>query len=145
MIDRSGAGDLVEHVGFLDRDDVSALQRSADVLLLVTSRNSSEATAKVFEYLAVGRPILALAEGNEAARIVRETRTGITVPPDDIDAITRVLTLIARGEFGRDFAPTGIERYAYPGLAEEMGEAIEEAIARRSALPTSRMETVARD
>ena len=112
--------------------NVAALQRSADALVLITSRNSSEATGKVFEYLAAGRPILALAEENEAARIVRETHTGITVAPDDVDAIARALTRIARGDLGREFAPTGLDRYAYPRLAEEMGEAIEEAIVRRS-------------
>jgi glycosyltransferase involved in cell wall biosynthesis len=128
MIDRSGAAHLVEHVGFLDRNDVTALQRSAEALVLITSRNSSEATAKVFEYLAAGRPILALAEGNEAARIVDETRTGLTVPPDDVDAIAEALGRIGRGELGRDFSPTGTERYKYPGIAREMAEAVEQAI-----------------
>ena len=132
-IRRSGAEGLVEHVGFLDRADVAALQRSADALLLITSSNSSEATAKLFEYLAAGRPILALAAGNEAARIVRETRTGTAVPPDDVKAIEEALGRVARGELGRDFAPTGIDRYAYPRLAQEMDEAIEEAIARKGA------------
>jgi glycosyltransferase involved in cell wall biosynthesis len=131
LIQRCGVGDLVEHVGLLDRTDVTALQRSADALVLITSRNSSEATAKVFEYLAAGRPILALAEGNEAARIVDETRTGLTVPPDDVDAIAKALGRIRRGELGRDFSPTGIERYKYPGIAKEMAEALEQAIALR--------------
>jgi len=131
MIHRSGAADLVEHVGFLDRPAVTALQRSADALVLITSRNSSEATAKVFEYLAAGRPILALAEGNEAARIVAETRSGLTVPPDDVDAIAEALGRIGRGELERNFSPIGIERYKYPRLAEEMAEAVEQAIALR--------------
>lgn len=132
-IRRSGAEGLVEHVGFLDRIDVAALQHSADALLLITSSNSSEATGKLFEYLAAGRPILALAEGNEAARIVQETRTGITVPPHDVEAIEEALGRVARGELRRDYAPTGIDRYAYPRLAQEMAEVIEEAIALKGA------------
>ena len=70
LIDRSGAADAVEHVGVLDRAGAIALQRSADALLLITSRSTSVATGKIYEYLGSGRPIVALAQGNEAARIV---------------------------------------------------------------------------
>ena len=54
-----------------------ALQRRADCLLLITGRDSSEATGKLFEYLAAGRPLIALAADNEAARIVESTGTGV--------------------------------------------------------------------
>jgi glycosyltransferase involved in cell wall biosynthesis len=131
LIESTGVGELVEHVGLLDREKALALQRSADVLILLTSGHSSEATGKLYEYLAAGRPILALAEGNEAERIVRETHTGVAVPPDDVDAIAGALRAAERGELARDYAPWGIERYAYPGLAEEMMEVVEEAIAVR--------------
>ncbi len=62
------------------RDGAAARARA---LLLVTSPNSGEATGKLFEYLASGRPIVALAAGNEAARIVDETGAGIAVSPQD--------------------------------------------------------------
>jgi glycosyltransferase involved in cell wall biosynthesis len=128
LIDRTGLSGLFEHVGLLDRAGALALQRSADVLVLITSRNSSEATGKIFEYLAAGKPILALADGNEAERIVRETNTGMAVPPDDVDAIAHALRRAARGELAREYAPRGVSRYAYPRLAEEMAGVIEEAI-----------------
>ncbi len=128
LIDRTGASELVQPVGLLDRPNALALQRSADVLVLITSRNSSEAPGKLFEYLAAGRPILALAQGNEAARIVRETRTGVAVPPDDLDAIADALRGAARGDLAREYAPQGIERYAYPRLAQEAAQVIEHAI-----------------
>ena len=54
LIDRSGLGKGVEYVGMLDREGALALQRSADALVLVTSPNTSSATAKIFEYLASG-------------------------------------------------------------------------------------------
>lgn len=131
LVDSTGVGDLFEHIGQLDRGNALALQRSADALVLITSRNSSEATGKIFEYLTAGKPILALADGNEAERIVRETNTGVVVPPDDVDAIADVLRRAARGELAREYAPRGIDRYAYPRLAEEMAEVIEEAITAR--------------
>ena len=45
--------------GLLDRGACVALQREAGALLLLTGRDRSEATGKLFEYLEAGRPILA--------------------------------------------------------------------------------------
>lgn len=129
LIDRTGVSELVEHVGVLGRAEVVALQRSADVLLLITSADSQQATGKLFEYLAAGKPILALADGNEAERLVRETGTGVAVRPGDVDAIADALRRAARGDLSREYAPHGIEQYAYPRLAEEMADVIETAIA----------------
>jgi len=129
LIERTGVSDLVKHVGLLDRGALISLQRSADVLVLLTSRHSSEATGKLYEYLAAGRPILALAQANEAERIVRETHTGVTVEPEDVNAIADALRRAARGDLAREYAPSGIEQYAYPRLAEQMADVIEEAIA----------------
>jgi glycosyltransferase involved in cell wall biosynthesis len=128
LIERTGVSELVRHVGLLDRAGVVALQRSADVLILITSQDASQATGKLFEYLAAGRPILALARGNEAERIIRETQTGIVVSPSDVDAIAEALRGAARGELALNYAPRDIDRYAYPRLAEEVAEVIEEAI-----------------
>jgi glycosyltransferase involved in cell wall biosynthesis len=132
-IARSAAADAVENLGLVDRAEALSLQRSADALLLITSRSSSEATGKLFEYLAAGRPIIALAEGNEAARIVRETNTGIVVPPDDVEAIADALRRAASGELARAYAPHGLDQYTYPAPAERMAELVEEAIRRRAA------------
>jgi glycosyltransferase involved in cell wall biosynthesis len=129
LIDRTGVSDLVQNVGVLDRTEVVALQRSADILLLITSADSQQATGKLFEYLSAGKPILALAEGNEAERLVRETGTGVVVPPDDIDAIAASLRRAANGDLTRDYAPKGIDQFAYPALAEQVTEVVEQAIA----------------
>jgi glycosyltransferase involved in cell wall biosynthesis len=132
LIDASGVADRVEHVGVLRRSEALALQRTADGLLLITSRSTSEATGKLFEYLGAGRPILALAEGNEAERIVRETNTGVTVPPTDVNAIASALRRLASGELARAYAPRGSEQYMYPAPADAMAEVVEEAIRRRA-------------
>jgi glycosyltransferase involved in cell wall biosynthesis len=108
-----------------------ALQRSADALVLLTSRNTSEATGKLFEYIGAGRPVLALAEGNEAERIVRETNVGVTVAPDDVDAIVQALRRVATGELARAYAPRNTEQYTYPEPARAMADLVEEAIVLR--------------
>jgi glycosyltransferase involved in cell wall biosynthesis len=128
LIDRTGNGDAVSDVGVLPRRDALALQRSADALLLLTSRNSSEATGKLYEYIGAGRPVLALAEGNEAERIVRETGIGITVPPDDADAIAAALRRVASGQIAESYAPRNLDRFTYPGPAIAVAELVEEAI-----------------
>jgi len=131
LIAGADVGDAVLHLGLLDRAAALGLQRSADALLLLTGPHRSEATGKLYEYLAAGRPIVALAEGNEAARIVADTGTGIAVPPFDADAIAQALRAVVRGEI--PYAPRGLERFTYPGPAEAVAELVEEAIARRGA------------
>jgi glycosyltransferase involved in cell wall biosynthesis len=131
LIYRTGVAEAVEHMGMLDRAGALALQRSADALVLLTSRNVSEATGKIFEYLGAGRPIVALAENNEAEHIVKETNTGVTVPPDDVEAIVRALRRVALGELARSYAPRNLERFTYPAPAEAMAQLIETAIERR--------------
>jgi glycosyltransferase involved in cell wall biosynthesis len=133
LIDNSGVSDDVEYLGVLERSGAIALQRSADALVLMTARGAAVATAKIFEYVAAGRPIVALAEGDDAARIIRDTNTGVTVPPDDVARIAAALRQVASGELARAYAPRHLERYTYPGPAEAMAEVIEEAIRRRSA------------
>jgi glycosyltransferase involved in cell wall biosynthesis len=75
------------------REALDQLQRAA-VLLLVVPREGGPGnhTGKLFPYLAAGRPILALApEPNVAADLVRESRAGVVVPPDDAAAIAGAL------------------------------------------------------
>ena len=111
---------VVRYAGSVDRSEVFALQRAAGALLLMTSDRVSEATGKLFEYLGSGRPIIALAEGNEAARIVEETGTGVCVAPADVPAITAQLRRAIDGELERDYAPRDLDRYRYPAPAERM-------------------------
>jgi glycosyltransferase involved in cell wall biosynthesis len=134
LLAESGVERIVEHVGRLDRDAVHALQREADVLLLITSPvHTSEATGKLFEYLGAGRPIIALAANNEAARIVRETGTGVTVGPYDVEGIEAALNSALDGTLAAAYAPRGLDAYIYPRPAEQVAELVEEAIARRRA------------
>ncbi len=128
----SEARKLVRHVGALSRAQAVALQRRGDaLLLLVSGEHRSQVTGKLFEYLAAERPILALADDNEAARIVRATGTGMVVPTDDAAAIAAALRAALAGELAAAYAPNGVEAYRFPGPAEAMAHALEDAIVRR--------------
>jgi glycosyltransferase involved in cell wall biosynthesis len=128
---RADLGEAVKHLGLLDREGALRLQRTAGALLLLTGRNRSEATGKLFEYLASGRPIIAVADGNEAARIVRETGTGIAVAKTDAQGLAAALAALTDGSLAAAYAPRGLERFRYPGPAEAMAELIDRARARR--------------
>jgi glycosyltransferase involved in cell wall biosynthesis len=127
-----GLSEVIRVVGNLSRPAATALQRRADALVLVTSPNKGEATGKLFEYLAAGRPIVALAEGNEAERIVKETGAGVTVPRADVDAIASALRRVLSGDLAASYAPHGLEEYRYPAPAERVAEEVERALANRS-------------
>jgi glycosyltransferase involved in cell wall biosynthesis len=133
LIESAGLGDLLRHVGQLSRAQALALQRRAAALVLITAPDLVwELPGKLFEYIGARRPVLALADGNEAAAVVRETGVGWTVPPGDVPAIAAALERIANGELA--FAPDQAEiaRYVYPAPAAAAEEQIERAIALRA-------------
>jgi glycosyltransferase involved in cell wall biosynthesis len=121
----------VEMVGPLPHSSALASQRASDALLLVTSADGSEATGKLFEYIGAGRPIVALAGDNEAARIVTETRSGVVVQPDDVPAIADVLVRVARRESLARPSEGPIDRYRYPAPARALIEQVGRAMERR--------------
>jgi glycosyltransferase involved in cell wall biosynthesis len=120
----------IVHAGSLERERALALQRDADALLLVAQPTRSQLlNIKLFEYLAAERPILALAAGTEAGRIV-ESIGGETVRADDPAAIATALRRVAAGALEPP-APDAVAPYTYPAPAEGMAAAVEAAISRR--------------
>jgi glycosyltransferase involved in cell wall biosynthesis len=133
MIESAGLSRVVRHLGYVPRTRALSLQRAADALILLTSPGRCEATGKLYEYLGSRRPIIALAEGSEAGRIVSATGTGTVVRQDDVPGITAALRDAISGELESRYAPHGLEPYTYPAPAEQMAEAVEAAIEAHSA------------
>jgi glycosyltransferase involved in cell wall biosynthesis len=134
LIEEAGIGKLVRHVGTLSRGQAMALQRRADVLVLLTSPTLPwELPGKVFEYFGARRPILALAANNEAASLIEETGTGWTVAPGDVHAIlSRIQALLADGV--PDLHDSArLNRYVYPAPADALELEIERALSLRGA------------
>jgi glycosyltransferase involved in cell wall biosynthesis len=120
----------IVRTGSLPRERALALQREADALLLIAQPTRSQLlNIKLFEYLTAGRPILALAAGTEAGRIVTEIG-GEVVGADDPAAIAEALRRAAAGELQPPPADV-VAAYAYPVPAERMEAVVEGAIARR--------------
>lgn len=124
----------IEVVGSLPRARALALQRAADALLVIASPERSQlANLKLFEYLASGRPLLALAAGTEAGRIVAETGAGEVVRSDDAAGIASALRHLLTGEAGAP-DPARVRAYSYPSVAERMAAAVERAISTPAAM-----------
>lgn len=116
-------------LGSLPRERALALQRAADALLLIAAPGRTQlANLKLFEYLAAERPVLGLAGGTEAGRIVLETGGGDVVRSDDVPAIREALTKLVAGELTSP-DPGAVGEYTYPRIAERMAAAVERAIA----------------
>jgi len=114
--------------GSLPRDQALALQRAADALLLLASPQRTQLlNFKLFEYLATGRPILALAAGTEAGTVVEETG-GAAVAADDAAAIVGALRHLVAGVLTAP-EPGASSAYSYPSVAERMAEVAEAAVA----------------
>ncbi|MGB8348898.1 MAG: hypothetical protein WCE47_00570, partial [Gaiella sp.] len=91
-----GLGDRLELLPYAPRAESLALQRDSEALLLLIpeadGRGKGVLSGKVFEYVAVGRPILAaVPPDGAAAELIRETGAGVVAPPEDPAAIRAAL------------------------------------------------------
>jgi glycosyltransferase involved in cell wall biosynthesis len=110
--DALGLGDRLELVEYAPRVESLRLQRDSEALLLLVpdadGRGKGVLSGKVFEYLAARRPILAVVPPDGAAAgLVRETRAGMVVAPDDVEGI-RVALEVLHARF-RDGGLPGVE------------------------------------
>jgi glycosyltransferase involved in cell wall biosynthesis len=92
MIEQSGVRGNFSTVSRVPYHQALEYQVQADVLLfIVTSQVTSHSSNKLFEYLATGRPILALASQSSIVRTVSQLGMGFIVDPDDWAGIRRAL------------------------------------------------------
>ena len=130
-----GLGERLQLLPYAPRIESLALQRDSEALLLLIpdagGRGKGVLSGKVFEYLAVGRPILAaVPPDGAAADLIRETGAGVIAPPDDPDAIREALAgLHARWRDGElrdvDLTPAWRERLSRRRRVEEMATVLE--------------------
>jgi glycosyltransferase involved in cell wall biosynthesis len=131
-----GLGDRLELVPYAPRAESLRLQRDSEALLLLVpeaaGRGKGVLSGKVFEYIAAGRPILAVVPPDgAAAELVRETGSGVVVAPDDVDGIRAALVDL-QGRFANgglpsvELASRDEERLSRRARVEEMADLIGE-------------------
>lgn len=88
--------------GYVPHADVKFRYDESDVLLLLQNQKASSLghiPGKTFEYIASGKPILALAEPeSDMARIIISCGAGFVCHPNDKNKIRECLTLLFKGE-----------------------------------------------
>jgi glycosyltransferase involved in cell wall biosynthesis len=102
---RLGLGDVVRFRDPLPHVDTLRAERAAHVLLLVKHadpRYDGLVPGKLYEYIGLGRPVLALAPPGEARDLVTSLERGEVASPSDVAAVERALrTMLAHHRAGR--------------------------------------------
>jgi glycosyltransferase involved in cell wall biosynthesis len=103
----------------LSRDEVAKLLSEADTLILPLKdfgRPYLGIPSKLYEYQAVGRPIICCADG-QPAEYVKETGSGVVVKPGDYEALAKaVLYLKNNSDLARALGDSG-RRYVEDNLS----------------------------
>lgn len=115
------------------------IERGSHILVLIKHANrvyDGIVPGKLFEYIGVRRPILALAPEGEASRIVRERRRGEVAPQGDPETIASKLKIMyesyARGTLDRDYDLSPAVEYGRDVLSKKLAEHIESILAERT-------------
>ena len=117
---------LLRFTGFVPQKEAIGFMEESDILLLPWT-DRFNIPGKLFEYLATGKPILALCPpDSDVERIVRETASGWYVDTENRVAIQRVLTEIhaLQGKFPQNRNWEAIRRYERPNLVAEYAQLI---------------------
>lgn len=109
-----GLDDRLRFIGRVDRKTALSYVKSADIALLLTWNDPGEAgvvSAKIFEYIGLAKPILALGyEGGRMAQILREYGYGqIANEPQQISAAMR--EMLAWSDAGLAADPTRVSAF----------------------------------
>ena len=141
--------DIVRLVGQRPYAETLRYLQDAAVLLLVVPNEGGRGnhTGKLFDYLASGRPILALTpESNVAASLILATRSGRVAPPDAPHAIADMIAAMyddwKKGLTLLDQDRSAIAAYEADGQAERYARLLDEITSSRR--PINRLETLSR-
>ncbi len=84
--------ELFTYLGSQNRSQVLKYQAQAQVLFLILPKSKTGTIqSKLLEYIAAGRPILAMIPEGVSAEIIRKYKCGLVVEPDDVDGIVKAL------------------------------------------------------
>jgi hypothetical protein len=100
------------------------IEKASHILLLIKHKNPDYdgiIPGKLFEYIGLQRPILALVPEGEAREIVTRLNRGATAPVDDPESIARALTTMyekhRQNRLDRDYDLMPVEEYRRDVLA----------------------------
>jgi len=127
-----GLTDIVKQFGIVSREAVLKGQRESQVLLLIKWDDPGERgayTAKIFEYLAAGRPILAIGGYEDVvSELLTETETGACA--NTVEEVKDILTrhyqdYQTAGRVSYNGVENNINRYSQREMARKFAEVLE--------------------
>ncbi|HNQ44289.1 MAG TPA: hypothetical protein PKI59_07655, partial [Candidatus Cloacimonadota bacterium] len=113
-IEASGIKDMIEIMPVLSHDQALYEMQKADALLLLINSSSPKGTltSKVFEYLRLGRPILAMVpQFGEAAELLRECGIDTICPMESVSGIKSCLSQVIETAFQTQSVSPHLARY----------------------------------
>jgi hypothetical protein len=137
VIESYGLGGSIHQLGATSFEGSIAAQRDSHLLLLLAWEDPSQkgtCPAKVFEYMAVGRPVLSLgAVDSTGSKVVEETGLGRAFAAPDAAGVRAYLTELLRafrseGDIRPDLKPHEVERYSQVEMARSMASVLEDAV-----------------
>lgn len=139
MISSHSAGDCVEMLGILPHKEVNERLGDSDAMLLVSNTEPGtdlHVPGKLYEYLAVDRPVIALTDAAGIRRVMEETHAGFVVPIGDVSGLASLLTGLVedkrRGELRRDADAQAVASYTRERLTAQLDELLRSVIERGS-------------
>ncbi len=116
--------------GYLPHKESIQMLYNSDILLLVIGKGKGSKnfyTGKIFEYIKVDRPILAIVpEDGAAAQVINETNTGVVVDPEDIGGVSVALERYyenwIEGKLSHKPNWDKIQKYSRESQAERLSE-----------------------
>jgi glycosyltransferase involved in cell wall biosynthesis len=127
-----GLSDLVQVLPRIPHREALRRLRDAAVLLLLQASDDTRSLipAKTFEYLRVGRPILAVTCEGATSEMVRKANAGVVVHPADAEKMRRaLLDLYARREEAAHHRNgTLIQRFNRQALTGELANLLDELV-----------------
>ncbi len=110
-------------------EDAISRIAEADVCLVTQAGSAGDATAiaaKVYEYLALGKPVLCLSHGGATEALLRRlSADGLCARLDDERSIEEALERILAGNLPPAVPPEKLAPYARPRLAQRLAELLE--------------------
>ena len=132
-----GLQNVVKFLGYIPHQESLKLMVNSDALLLIIALEESYdgktgplmIPGKLFEYLGAKRSILALVPQGAAADVIRSTKSGIIVSPEDINSIKQaIFKLFQDWERGRlTIVESNISEYNRELLTAKLAKVFEHA------------------
>ena len=121
---------FVNKVDYVSHDEISTIQQSAQILLLVINQTKNAKgilTGKFFEYMASKRPILAIGPTDgDAAKILDETNAGVIIDFNDSKKIENTLLSFFEKYKNSDLSieSNNIDKYSRKNLTSELANTL---------------------